>query len=110
MMMRQSDLLSGSSDMLVLRVLRRARMHRWGIARSLQHLSRDVVQLDGMSLEASLRRMEEQGWVDVEVTPAASSHPVPVYRLTRLGHRQFKRVEAEYTRITQAIAQVMKRA
>lgn len=110
MMMRQSDLLSGSSDMLVLRVLRRARMHRWGIARSLQQLSCDVVQLDGPSLAASLRRMEDRGWVDVERAPARSSDPVPVYRLTRLGHRQFKRVEADYARITQAIAQIMKRA
>lgn len=110
MMMRQSDLLSGSSDMLVLRVLRRTRMHRWEIARSLQQLSRDVVQLDGASLATSLRRMEERGWVDVERATAESSDSVPVYRLTRLGHRQFKRVEAEYIRITQAIAQVMKRA
>ena len=110
MMVRQSDLLSGSSDLLVLRVLRRSRMHRWGIARCLQQLSRDVLQLDGMSLSASLRRMEERGWVNVELAPAESSDPVHVYRLTRLGHRQFKRVEAEYTRITQAIAQVMKRA
>lgn len=97
--------------MLVLQVLRRTRLHRWGIARYLQELSGDVVQLDGASLSASLRRLEERGWVDVERrVPVESSDPVPVYRLTRLGHRQFKTVEAEYTRITQAIARVMKRA
>lgn len=109
-MIRQSELLTGPADMLVLRVLGRARLHPWGITQRLQQLSHDVVQLDDSSLAASLRRMRERGWVDLAPRSEANGDPVPTYRLTRLGRRQFKRFVAEYERISVAIAHVMKGA
>ena len=109
-MIQSSPLLSGPSDLLVLLVLRRSRLHRWGIAQRLQQLSRDVVQLDDASVSVSLRRMQERGWVDVELQPSELSDPIHVYRLTRLGRQQFKRFKAEYTRVTAAIARLIERA
>ena len=109
-MIQSSPLLSGPSDLLVLLVLRRSRLHRWGIAQRLQQLSHDVVQLDDASVSASLRRMRNQGWVDVELKPSEVSDPIHVYRLTQLGRQQFKRFKADYVRVSAAIGELIERA
>ena len=109
-MIQSSPLLSGPSDLLVLLALRRSRLHRWGIAQRLQQLSRDVLQLDDTSVSVSLRRLQERGWVDVELKPSEPSAPVHVYRLTRLGRQQFKRFKEDYARVAAAIARLIERA
>lgn len=108
-MIQPSPLLSGPSDLLVLAALRRARLHRWGIAQRLQELSRDVVQLDDVSVSDSLRRLQERGWVDVELEPSECSDPIRVYRMTRLGREQGKRIKAEYFRVASTIARLIER-
>lgn len=109
-MIRHSDLVFDASDMLVLRVLRRARMHGWGITRRLSEVSRDVVKIDELALAASLHRMQDRGWIEVAARTSADRERMPVYRLTRQGHRQFKRIVAEYERVTNGIVEVLERA
>jgi PadR family transcriptional regulator PadR len=67
-MIQSSPFLIGSSDLLVLLVLRRTHLHCWGIVQRLQQLSRDAVQLDENAVHVSLNQMQSSGWV--EVVPA----------------------------------------
>jgi DNA-binding PadR family transcriptional regulator len=107
--MQPSPFLGGPTELLVLLVLRRARLHGWGIMLRLQQLSRDGVQLDELAVSSTLRRLQERGWVEAEVKTVEATLTVPVYRLTRQGRQHCKQLREEYARITTAIARLMLR-
>lgn len=109
-MIQSSPLLLGSCDLLVLLILRRARLHCWGIAQRVQQLSRDAVQLNEHAVNVSLDRMQQCGWVEMVRRRGTAHGAVPVYRLTRLGLRQFELFQVEYHRVTKGIARIMRAA
>ena len=106
----RSDLLQGTLDLLVLRVLSSGDMHGWGISQRLQQISRDVLQVNQGSLYPALYRLEQQGWVDSSWGDSDNNRRAKFYRLTRSGRRQLAEETANWERIAGAVARVLQQA
>jgi PadR family transcriptional regulator, regulatory protein PadR len=106
-MAKKSDLLQGTLDMLVLRVLSRGELHGWGITLKLEQLSRSALQVDEGSLYPALYRMEEKGWIDAEWKLTEKNRRAKFYTLTKAGRKQLEAEQASWDRMTAIIAQVM---
>ena len=103
----KTDLLQGTLDMLILRVLSRGDMHGWGIADRIAQLSKNILSVGEGSLYPALYRLEEQGWIESEWGVSENNRKAKYYRLTKAGRRQLD-VEAEtWDRLTVAIAAIM---
>jgi PadR family transcriptional regulator, regulatory protein PadR len=109
-MAAKSDLLQGTLDMLVLRVLSRGELHGWGITQKLEQLSQSALQVDEGSLYPSLYRMEEKGWIEAEWKLTEKNRRAKYYTLTRAGRKQLEVEQAGWDRMTAIIAQVMQGA
>ena len=106
----QTDLLQGTLDMLILRVLNRGEMHGWGIADRIEQLSKRVLSVGEGSLYPALYRLQDQGWIESEWGVSDNNRKAKFYRLTKAGKKQLE-VEAEtWDRLTVAIAEIMKSA
>lgn len=106
-MAKKSDLLQGTLDMLVLRVLSRGELHGWGITQKLEQLSQSALQVDEGSLYPALYRMEEKGWIEAEWKMTENNRRAKYYTLTRSGRKQLETETESWDRMTAIIAQVM---
>ncbi len=94
MPLETSDILQGTLDLLVLKTLRNAENHGWGIAQRLQQVSKDVLQVNQGSLYPALHRLELQGAIAAEWGVSENNRQAKFYRLTRLGRSRL-RVETD---------------
>ena len=106
-MARKEDLLQGTLDMLILRVLSRGELHGWGITLKLEQLSKSALQVDEGSLYPSLYRMEEKGWIEAEWKLTENNRRAKYYTLTRAGKKQLDAEQQSWDRMTAIIALVM---
>ena len=109
-MAKKEDLLQGTLDMLVLRVLSRGELHGWGITQKLEQLSKSALQVDEGSLYPALYRMEEKGWIEAEWKITENNRRAKYYTLTRTGRKQLQEAEESWDRMTAIIALVMQSA
>jgi len=109
-MAKKEDLLQGTLDMLVLRVLSRGELHGWGITQKLEQLSQSALQVDEGSLYPALYRMEEKGWIEAEWNVTENNRRAKYYSLTRAGRKQLQDAEESWDRMTAIIALVMQSA
>jgi transcriptional regulator len=109
-MAKKEDLLQGTLDMLVLRVLSRGELHGWGITQKLEQLSKSALQVDEGSLYPALYRMEEKGWIEAEWGMTENNRRAKYYGLTRAGRKQLQEAEESWDRMTAIIALVMQSA
>jgi len=109
-MAQKSDLLQGTLDMLVLRVLSRGELHGWGITNKLEQLSKSALQVDEGSLYPALYRMEEKGWIEAEWKMTENNRRAKYYTLTRAGRKQLETEQKSWDRTMTIIAQVMQSA
>lgn len=105
--MSRIDLLQGTLDMLVLRVLSGGPMHGWGIAARIQLLSRDVLQLQEGTIYPALYRMEQKGWIKAEWGQSENNRRAKFYELTKDGRKQLVVEAKDWSRICAAIGAVM---
>src|SRR5580658_10036645 len=106
-MAKKSELLQGTLDMLVLRVLTRGELHGWGITQKLEQLSNRALQVDEGSLYPSLYRMEGKGWIEAEWRMTDNNRRAKFYALTRSGRRQLEAEKESWDRMAEIIALVM---
>jgi PadR family transcriptional regulator, regulatory protein PadR len=109
-MARKSDLLQGTLDMLVLRVLTRGELHGWGITLKLEHLSKSALQVDEGSLYPALYRMEDKGWIKAEWKMTEKNRRAKFYTLTPSGRKHLETEQQSWHRVTGIIAMVMESA
>lgn len=102
-----SDLLQGSLDLLILKVLALQPMHGWGIAQRIQQLSEDALQVGQGSLYPALHRLELNELIASEWGPSENNRRAKYYSVTTLGRKQLKAELAEWKRTSQAIALVL---
>jgi PadR family transcriptional regulator, regulatory protein PadR len=109
--MNRDELLPGTLHLLILRTLARGgEMHGYEIAKSIQAISRDVLQVEEGSLYPALQRMLIKGWVKAEWGATAENRRARYYKLTTAGKKQME-VEAEqFERVIGAIARVIQTA
>jgi len=109
--MRQPpDLLPGTLDLLVLRILARERMHGYGIAQRLKELSDDVLRVGESSLYPSLQRLLRDGFLEAEWGASENNRRARYYTLTRDGRKQLAAEREEFDGIVAAIQQVLRTA
>ncbi len=106
-MARKCELLQGTLDMLILRVLSRGELHGWGITQKLEQLSRSALQVDEGSLYPSLYRMEDKGWIEAEWKTTENNRRAKYYTLTRAGRKQLDAEQEDWNRMAAIIAQVL---
>jgi transcriptional regulator len=106
----KSDLLQGTLDLLILRILAAGDMHGWGISQRLQQISQDVLQVNQGSLYPALYRLEQQGWVAASWGDSENNRRAKFYSLTRTGRKQLAEETANWERITAAVARILQHA
>src|SRR6267143_1923301 len=107
----REELLPGTLHLLILKTLaRNQQMHGYEIARSIQQISQDVLQVEEGSLYPALQRMLIKGWVKAEWGVTAEDRRARYYRLTAAGRKQLEVEKAQFDRVIQAIARVIQTA
>ena len=106
-MSRPSDLVQGTLDLLLLKILALEPLHGWGISQRLKQVSGDVLQVSDGSLYPALHKLEQQGWVEAEWKPTENNRRAKFYSLTRSGRRQLAREAESWTRLAGAISAVV---
>ena len=104
------ELLQGTLDLLILRALRAGAMHGWAMSERIQQISRDVLQVNQGSLYPALHRLEHRGWIKAEWGISELGRRARFYSLTAAGRKRLE-IEAEnWTRLSEAIARVLRMA
>jgi transcriptional regulator len=101
------DLLPGTLDLLILRLLARETMHGYGIAQRLKLLSQDVLQVGESSLYPALQRLLLNGYVDAEWGPSENNRRARYYTLTKAGRKHLADERAEFNELVSAIQRVL---
>jgi transcriptional regulator len=103
----KNELIQGTLDMLILRVLHRGEMHGWGIAERIGRLSQDVLSVGEGSLYPALYRMQEKGWIESDWGQSENNRRAKFYRLTKAGRKQLEGERETWNRLVLAVAEVM---
>ena len=103
----RSDLLQGTLDVLILKVVALGPIHGYAIARRLQQMSNAVLQVQQGSLYPALHRLEKRGWLRAEWSPSDTGREARFYSLTRPGRKQLQEQRANWDRLSAAISGVL---
>ena len=105
-----NDLLSGTLDLLVLRVLDSGARHGYSIARRIESISQDVLAVQQGSLYPALHRLEDKALIEAEWEIGESKKPAKVYRLTEAGKAQLEKETRSWETVSGAINLVLRKA
>jgi PadR family transcriptional regulator PadR len=107
-MSKPSDLVQGTLDLLILKILALEPQHGWAISQRLTQLSSDVLQVSEGSLYPALHKLEQEGWITAEWRPSENNRRAKFYSLTRPGRRQLEIEAGNWQRLSTAITQVVR--
>src|SRR5712691_9876990 len=107
-MSKPNDLVQGTLDLLLLKILALEPLHGWAISRRLKQVSGDVLQVSDGSLYPSLHKLEQEGWIKAQWAPSENNRRAKYYSLTRLGRKELDKETANWNRLSAAITQVVK--
>src|ERR1051325_7697263 len=102
-MSKPSDLVQGTLDLLILKILALESLNGWAISLRLKQVSGDVLQVSDGSLYPALHKLEQEGWIKAEWKPSENNRRAKYYSLTRPGRRQLEKETAHWTRLSDAI-------
>lgn len=106
-MTKKADVLRGTLDMLILRILDRGDDHGWGITQKLEQFSNRALQLDEGTLYPALYRMEDRGWLASEWRMTENDRRAKYYALTKAGRKQLEAQKESWDRMIGIIEAVM---
>jgi len=109
-MARPTDLVQGTLDLLILKTLSIESKHGWAIAKRIQQISRETLQIQQGSLYPALHRLEQQAWIKSEWRQTDAGRMAKFYSLTTAGRRQLERELANWNRLSAAINLVVQEA
>jgi PadR family transcriptional regulator PadR len=109
-MSKPTDLVQGTLDLLILKVLALEPMHGWAIAQRIKQISKDVLQVGQGSLYPALHKLEEQGWIDAEWDQSDNNRRAKYYSLTRAGRKALQQEAAQWERLSAAISGIVRLA
>jgi transcriptional regulator len=107
-MSKPADVLQGTLDLLILKVVALEPMHGWAISQRLKQVSGDVLQVSDGSLYPALHKLEQEGWITAEWKTSELGRRAKFYSLTRVGRRHLEKEAANWGRLSLAISQVMR--
>jgi PadR family transcriptional regulator, regulatory protein PadR len=104
---KSTDLLQGTLDLMVLRVLSLEPIHGWGIGERLAELSGEVFVVNQGSIYPALQRMRRKGWITAEWRRSANNRRARYYALTAAGERRLREEVGEWRRTSAAVDRVL---
>ena len=107
---KPNDLVQGTLDLLILRTIAPEPMHGWAIAKRIQQISREVLQVQQGSLYPALHRLEQQGWIRAKWAESETGRQAKFYSLTAAGRRQMEQETENWNRLSAAIDLVIEGA
>jgi len=107
-MSKPSDLVQGTLDMLILKIVALEPLNGWAISQRLKQISGDVLAVSDGSLYPALHKLERRGWIRAEWKPSENNRRAKYYSPTRLGRKQLERESANWNRVSAAISGIVK--
>jgi transcriptional regulator len=103
----RADVLQGTLDLLILKILALQPQHGWGISQRLQQISREVLVVNQGSLYPALHRLQARGWLRAEWAVSDNNRRAKYYSLTAAGKRQLADETASWQRLAGAVGRVL---
>jgi PadR family transcriptional regulator len=110
MPIEKSDLLQGTLDMLILKIVALGPVHGYGISQRIRQISKEVLQVQQGSLYPALHRLEKRGWLAADWGQSDSGRQAKFYKLSAKGRKQLQSEESNWERLAQAVMQIMQTA
>ena len=105
---KPSDLLQGTLDLLILKTISLEPKHGWAIAKRIEQVSKDALQITQGALYPALHRLEQQGWIRSAWRPTETGREAKFYNLTRAGRAQLEKELAQWERLSNAVGLVIR--
>jgi PadR family transcriptional regulator, regulatory protein PadR len=105
---KPADLVQGTLDLLILRVIAVEPMHGWAIAQRIRQMSNEQLRVGQSALYPALHKLEQQGWIEAEWALSENNRRAKYYKLTAAGRRALKLETAQWERLSTAISLVVK--
>src|SRR5919198_5457254 len=106
-MSKPVDLVQGTLDLLLLKILALQPLHAWAVSQRLRQVSGEILQVSDGSLYPALHKLEQEGWIKAEWGPSENNRRAKFYSLTHLGKRELQREAANWNRLSAAISLVV---
>jgi len=106
----KKDVLLGTLDLLILRVVSAGPIHGYGIARRIQQISRDVLNVQQGSLYPALHRLEKKSFIQSDWQTGETKKPIKMYELTRDGKKQLEEEKKHWENVSNAVNLVLENA
>src|SRR2546426_10928994 len=100
---KPSDLVQGTLDLLILKTIALEPKHGWAIAKRIQQISREVLQVQQGSLYPALHRLEQKAWVKAKWAETETGRQAKFYSLTAAGRAQLEKEAENWNRLSAAI-------
>src|SRR6266487_3332302 len=107
-MSKPTDLVQGTLDLLLLKILALEPLHGWAISQRLRQISGDDLQVSDGSLYPALHKLEQEGWIAAEWKPSENNRRAKFYSLTRAGKKQLQVEANNWDRLAAAITAVVR--
>ncbi len=107
-MSKPTDLVQGTLDLLILRVIALEPRHGWAIAQRIRQMSNEELRVGQGSLYPALHKLEQNGWIEARWGESENNRRAKYYSLTRAGRKALERETAEWERLSAAISLVVK--
>ena len=109
-MSKPTDLVQGTLDLLILKIIALEPMHGWAIAHRIHQMSNEVLQVGQSALYPALHKLEQQGWIAPEWKISENNRRAKYYSLTRDGRRALDREALQWERLSAAISLIVRTA
>jgi len=106
----KSEVLKGTLDMLILKIVALGPIHGYAISQRIQQISKEFFQVQQGSLYPALHRLENRGWLDAEWREANSGREAKFYKLTKKGRKQLEAEVLNWARLSDAVALILRTA
>jgi PadR family transcriptional regulator PadR len=108
--LEKTDLLQGTLDLLILKVVALGPVHGYGISQRIRQISSDVLQVQQGSLYPALHRLEKRGWIAADWGESENGRQARFYRLSAKGRKQLVAEEETWNRLSKAVALILQTA
>ncbi|HEY3937433.1 MAG TPA: PadR family transcriptional regulator [Bryobacteraceae bacterium] len=110
MPIEKSDLLQGTLDMLILKIVALGPVHGYGISQRIRQISKDVLQVQQGSLYPALHRLEKRDWLAADWGESDNGRQAKFYKLSAKGRKQLAMEESNWQRLAEAVTLILKTA
>jgi PadR family transcriptional regulator, regulatory protein PadR len=107
-MSKPTDLVQGTLDLLILKIIALEPAHGWAIAQRIRQMSNEVLQVGQSALYPALHKLEQQGWIKAEWKVSENNRRARYYSLTRPGRKALADEAVQWERLSAAISLIVR--